>query len=221
MRQVKSLAAALTMGALLVSCGGSGDGATTTPFDGTLPQGVIGGSAFVPVDGFAAVYAPATCTVFLGPESYSGLMLAFTSLPGACGMMNGVGLCNGKASLENVHVFLEGGNDVATTRAIAPGTYVSASGWSTPDASGNVWNLGSGVGKSNATCANATVDLTLDDGSVVIIDSVTSTRVKGALALDYSDGSRFRGSFDLPVCATTFGLCDVLKPTCPSSTCVP
>ena len=225
MRHVKPLVALLATGALLAACGGSGgdaaSGGGTTPATLVLPQGTIAGAPFAPVDGVAVPYAPATCTVFVAPESYSGLMLAFTSLPGTCGMLNAVGVCNAKANLSNVHVFIEGGNDNATTKAISPGTYFVSSTWSAPDAAGNVWFLDSGVGKSNASCVNSTATADLDATSVVIIESVTSTRVKGGLALDYSDGSTFRGSFDLPVCATTFGLCDVLKPTCSGSTCVP
>lgn len=181
--------------------------------------GTLAGAPFTPASGGALIIPPTTCAVGGTTAHFSGIVIGFSSYADLCGFAqaNGV-VCTYKANATIASVDVLKGGLVQTPGAVGPGDYPVVTRIN-PDADGNFAGAGCSYSRASGTC-----NLTDSDGigGTVTISSVTASKVTGTLNnVNFGDGSKLDGPFDVTICNYSLNLCDLLSSDCTTPVCIP
>ena len=220
--------------ATLVACGSKSDspnGGVSSPV-----SGAIAGTSFTPTDSAAIVVDPTRCNIegavagaLQGMDggvqatdaqggvqdvnaSLTTLVIAFSSFPQLCALMQQTQGCELKANASIASLIVFRAAVGSTASSIAPGTYPVGLPQLTADSR---WAFSFAAGmasQTDAQCQSSSGSNVSASGSITI-DSVSSTDVTGSVDLTYLDGSHLSGSFTAPICHTQLDSCGLINTT--------
>jgi hypothetical protein len=208
---VLRLIIALAAAAALAACGDSDSSSSPSgPASGTIL-----GQPFTPAEVTALVVPSTPCALpVVGTRNVSALAIGFSSFTGLCGFVQATGLCGDVASSLVVTATIANAPPGGAAPAIVPGTYPVALDL----LGGRV--VSADLTRVNATCASDPAVVPDVQGGTITITTV-SPRVTGSLDVTFTDGSRFGGTFDAPLCSATVDFCAAVNDTCASPACCP